>query len=81
MTTSPNGRKFIEDLEGVRLKAYQDGGGIWTIGYGHILGVKSGDICSFDQADKWLTEDLSVAEAAVGNPKIVTHPQIGRAHV
>ena len=74
MTTSPNGRKFIEDMEGVRLKAYQDGGGVWTIGYGHILGVKSGDICSFDQADQWLTADLAVAETAVGNPNIVTHP-------
>ena len=72
MTTSPNGRKFIEDLEGVRLKAYQDGGGVWTIGYGHILGVKSGDICSFDQADKWLSEDLTKAEAAVN--KHVTQP-------
>ena len=71
MTTSPNGRKFIEDMEGVRLKAYQDGGGIWTIGYGHILGVKSGDICSFDQADQWLTADLATVEAVLSNPTIV----------
>lgn len=65
MKTSESGRKMIEDFEGVRLKAYQDQRGIWTIGVGHTEGVKQGDTCTFAKADAWLAEDLSVAEAAV----------------
>ena len=32
---APNGRAFIEAWEGLYLKAYDDGTGVWTIGYGH----------------------------------------------
>ena len=42
MTTTDNNRIFNEEglsllknFEGFRLLAYQDGGGVWTIGYGH----------------------------------------------
>ena len=35
MVTSANGRTMIETFEGLRLEAYQDQRGIWTIGYGH----------------------------------------------
>ncbi len=33
--TSDTGRAMLEQREGVRLKAYQDTKGIWTIGVGH----------------------------------------------
>ena len=33
--TSPNGRKFIEQFEGIFLHTYDDGTGVMTIGYGH----------------------------------------------
>lgn len=65
MTTSQEGRSFIESCEGVKLKAYQDGRGIWTCGVGHTLGVKEGDTCTPQEADAWLAEDLAAAEGAV----------------
>lgn len=35
MNISQKGLEFIKDVEGVRLMAYQDVKGIWTIGVGH----------------------------------------------
>lgn len=34
MTVSERGLKLIESFEGLRLKAYKDIAGVWTIGYG-----------------------------------------------
>jgi lysozyme len=65
MQTSPNGRKLIEGHEELRLKAYQDSKGVWTIGYGHIAGVKEGDTCTQEQADAWFAEDLKTSEHAI----------------
>lgn len=59
------GLVLIKNAEGLRLEAYQDGVGIWTIGYGHTHGVKPGDTCSQMQADEWLDQDLCFAEDAV----------------
>lgn len=56
---------LIKDHEGLRLEAYDDGVGVWTIGYGHTHGVKPGDTCSQMQADEWLDQDLCFAEDAV----------------
>jgi lysozyme len=33
---TPHGLALLKAWEGGRLTAYQDGGGIWTIGYGHV---------------------------------------------
>lgn len=59
------GLELIKRFEGRSLKAYQDPIGIWTIGYGHIKGVKQGDVISVEQADQFLTEDLEEAEGWV----------------
>jgi lysozyme len=67
MTTSPQGRALIEGFESLRTTAYQDQGGIWTIGYGHTANVKMGDTCTPAQADAWLTDDLRTAEKAVND--------------
>ena len=56
---------MIKDLEGVRLESYDDGAGIWTIGVGHTGGVKPGQRCTEADAEKWLKEDLAVAERSV----------------
>lgn len=48
--------------EGCRLYAYQDGGGVWTIGYGHTRGVVPTMTCTLGEAKQWLTEDLWIAE-------------------
>lgn len=65
MTHSENATKLVAQFEGLSLHAYQDQGGIWTIGYGHTQGVKAGDICTTEQALIWLGGDLGVADAAL----------------
>lgn len=51
----------IERDEGLRLAAYQDGLGVWTIGYGHTREVTPGQTCSAATAKLWLSEDIGVA--------------------
>ena len=53
----------IKRFEGCQLKAYPDSGGVWTIGYGHTKGVKSGDRITAYQAEQFLKEDLATFEA------------------
>ena len=47
--------------EGLRLKAYQDSRGIWTIGYGRNLQVLK---ITPEQAEGWLADDISNATLA-----------------
>lgn len=54
---SQNGLKLIKKYEGCRLKAYQDIGGVWTIGYGHTGNVKKGQTITQKQADNLLVQD------------------------
>lgn len=63
MQASP---RFFEQLikyEGLKLKAYKDSAGIWTIGIGTIKypngkPVKQGDVCTKDQAIEYARHDL-----------------------
>ncbi len=50
--------EIIKKWEGFSLTAYLDSVGIPTIGYGHIHAVKMGDICTEEQALKWLNEEV-----------------------
>lgn len=50
---------LIRKWEGCKLKAYKDGGGVWTIGWGHTKDVKENDTCTQEQADKWLQEEVN----------------------
>lgn len=59
------GAALTESFEGCRLAAYQDTGGVWTIGYGHTAGVGPGDTCTQAQADAWLQQDMAWAAAVV----------------
>lgn len=59
------GIQFVKDREGLRLKAYDDGGGVWTIGYGHVKGVKKGQVINTATAEKLLKSDLAEFEGAV----------------
>lgn len=70
MRISPSGVAFIKSSEELRLEAYPDpgtGGEPWTIGYGHTRGVKQGDVCTEDQANVWLAEDLEPVERCIEN--------------
>lgn len=59
------GLALVRQYEGLRLEAYQDTGGVWTIGYGHVRGVKKGDSISAEQAEQLLEADLMSAGADV----------------
>ena len=74
MTTSQNGREMIESFEGCALTAYQDGRGIWTIGFGHVdpAVVVAGLTCTQGEADAWMAFDLHAAESAIN--RLVTVP-------
>lgn len=64
-TINAAGTALVRAYEGLRLDAYQDTSGVWTIGYGHTRGVKSGDCISTAQAEQFLDVDLAEAERAV----------------
>ncbi len=60
LSCSQNGQVLIEKFEGLRLTAYQDMVGVWTIGYGHTgPDVKPGLVISQQQAAQLLINDLA----------------------
>lgn len=65
MKISDKGLNLIKEFEGCRLTAYQDSVGVWTIGYGHTKGVRSGQTITQAQADDYLRSDVSGAERTV----------------
>lgn len=67
VNTSAKGRRFIQEHEGLRQRAYQlPGETHWTAGYGHYgSDVKPGVTYSIAQCRAWLREDLGECEAAV----------------
>ncbi len=67
MNVSQAGRDFIKEHEGVRLNAYQDSVGIWTIGVGHILGVYEGQQITTMEADRLLEADLETVDKCLAN--------------
>lgn len=56
---TPLGIAALKSREGVRLKAYLDSVGVPTIGYGHIKGVKLGQVITQAQADAFFLDDLA----------------------
>jgi lysozyme len=65
MNYGKTGLALTEQFEGLRLTAYQDQVGRWTIGYGHTAGVQQGDTCTQAQAEAWLAFDVSWAVQTV----------------
>lgn len=65
MKMSAEGRAMLEGFESCRLVAFQDGGGVWTLGWGRTQNVKKGDTCTQTQADAWRDTDIAIAEDAV----------------
>lgn len=51
MNVSPTGIALLQYFEKCRLDAYQDGGGVWTIGWGETQGVRPGMKWTQQQAD------------------------------
>jgi GH24 family phage-related lysozyme (muramidase) len=50
---------LIKEFEGCKLTAYQDSGGVWTIGYGHTHGVTAGQTITQEQANAFFSADAS----------------------
>ncbi len=63
--------KIIAQFEGLRLKAYQDTAGVWTIGYGTTKNldtgekIKPGDTITKSKALDWLKKDTAAFKAGV----------------
>ena len=55
----------IKRFEGFRGTAYKCPAGVWTIGYGHTVGVKRGDKMTEGEAERQLRRDLAEYEAFV----------------
>ncbi|AMW78661.1 lysozyme [Acinetobacter sp. TGL-Y2] len=72
MSTSPSGVDLICNFEGKRLIAYDDGVGVWTIGFGTTIypngiKVKKGDTCTESQAKAYMANDLKKFESTVND--------------
>lgn len=66
MKTSGRGRALIKSFESCSLTAYKDGGGVWTIGWGHTgPEVKPGLTITQDAADGLFEDDLRSFEEGV----------------
>jgi len=65
---SDQGFALTKQFEGLKLTAYQDQGGVWTIGYGHTgPNVHGGLTITEDQANQLLEADMARAVTAVNN--------------
>lgn len=63
---NPAGLDLVKSMEGLKLQAYQDTGGVWTIGYGHTSEVFPGMVITEAKATDFLRQDLAAAEGFVG---------------
>jgi lysozyme len=70
------GEGLIEGFEGLRLTAYRDQGGVWTIGYGHTgKDVHSGLTITEERADSLFDKDVEWVEDAVNKDVTVALTQ------
>lgn len=75
MELSQKGKDLIMQFEGLKLSAYQDSVGIWTIGYGNTFyedgtAVRKGDIITHNRAIELF--NLIVKKFEVGVDELVT---------
>jgi len=76
LSYSSTGLALTEQFEGLRLTAYQDSVGVWTIGYGHTgSDVRPGLTITQEQASALLQQDVAGAVAAVNRLVTVTLTQ------
>ncbi len=65
MQLGPKGKALIQSFESLRLQAYQDQRGVWTIGWGHTGGIVPYQTCTPADADGWFTDDTQTSVNAV----------------
>jgi len=74
---------FIKKREGLKLQAYTDSAGIWTIGYGTIMyedstPVKNGDVITRERAEELLAWEVNLKAKGVTasiKPAVLTQHQ------
>jgi lysozyme len=59
--------QFLREVEGFELEAYDDGGGVLTIGIGHRVKAGEPHKITAEQAAAYLIADIQPALAVVGN--------------
>lgn len=64
---SENCINLIKEFESLRLEAYPDFGGVWTIGWGTTKGVRPGMKITKEEADVLFLRDLKMFENSVNN--------------
>ena len=67
MNISKTGIDLIKHFEGCETTAYKCPAGVWTIGYGHIKGVKEGMQITEGQAEEMLVEELVEYEGYIND--------------
>ena len=67
MQTGNKGIELIKHFEGCELEAYKCPAGVWTIGYGHIKGVKEGMKITEMQAEEMLKSELHEYEGYIND--------------
>jgi lysozyme len=70
LVVSAAGVGLVQDFEvspgaPVPLKAYDDGVGVWTLCWGHTARITKSSTATPADCDRYLREDLGVAEAAI----------------
>lgn len=65
MIPSSDCADLVKSFESLRLSAYRDPDGIWTIGWGHTGSVHEGDTVTQQEAERLLSSDLAEAAAVV----------------
>ena len=70
---SKEGLALTENFEGLRLMAYQDVAGVWTVGFGHTgVGVRSGLAITQVEAEILLCSDIAASVSCVNSAVNVT---------
>ena len=62
MKASKSAYVLIHTFEGCRLHAYKCPSGVWTIGWGHTVGVYEGMTITREQANELLKKDVAIFE-------------------
>lgn len=71
-TLGSEGEDLIKEFETLELQAYQDQKGIWTLGWGHTLGVVAYQTTTPEEAEEWFQQDTQTAVNGV-NKSLTTN--------
>lgn len=71
ITTLALAAALIGVFEGEKLQAYQDTGGVWTIGIGHTKGVEPGMVITHEQSLEFFAQDAQPLLAMVASRPVL----------